>query len=87
MPQATHHLWAQFLLCPELGSPELDSTLQMCPPQGRVEDKENLLRSAGHALCNASQLTIGLLGHEGTPVSHSHHDGHQDTQILLRCGQ
>jgi len=45
-----------------MGSPELDTVLQMGPHQGRVEGKENLPRPAGHTPLNAPQDPIGLLG-------------------------
>jgi len=52
----------QLLIFLEVGSPELDTALQMRPPQGRAEGKENLPRPAGHTLLNAPQDPIGLLG-------------------------
>jgi len=50
----------------ELGSPELDTALQMGPHQGSVEGQENLPRPAGHTPPNAPQDPIGLLGSQGT---------------------
>jgi len=38
-----------------VGSPELDTVLQMRPHQGSVEGKENLPRPAGHTLLDAPQ--------------------------------
>jgi len=48
-----------------MGSPALDTALQMGPHQGSVK-KENLPRPAGHTLLDAPQDAIGLLGRQGT---------------------
>ena len=46
----------------QLGSPALDTGLQMGPHQGRVDGEENLPRPAGHTPLDAPQDPIGLLG-------------------------
>jgi len=50
----------------EQKSPEVDTVLQVWPHQGKLEGKDNLPRPAGHSLFNASQDTVGLLGHRRT---------------------
>jgi len=42
-----------FLILLELGSPELDTVLQMGPHQGKVEGEKNLPPPAGHTLLHA----------------------------------
>ena len=37
----------------------------MWPHLGRIEGEDHLLQYAAHALFNAPQVTIGLLGHKG----------------------
>jgi len=60
----------QLLIFLEVGSPEVDTGLQMRPHQGGVEGKENLPRPAGHTLLNAPQGPIGFLGSQGTLLAH-----------------
>ena len=55
----------------------------MWPHQGRSEGEDHLLLSAGHALFNAPQDTIGLLGHKGTLLTHGQPVLHQDPQVFL----
>ena len=45
----------------ELGSPELDTVLQMCPHQGGPEGEDHLPHLAGRALCITPQSIIGPL--------------------------
>ncbi|KAJ7401573.1 hypothetical protein BTVI_94439 [Pitangus sulphuratus] len=45
----------QFLVFLELGSPELDTALQMWPHQGRVEGQDHLPQPAGDAFPKALQ--------------------------------
>jgi len=61
----------------------VDTVLQMWPHQGRVERKDCLPQSTGHALFNAPQDTIGLLGHRGPLLARGQSLAHQDTQVLL----
>ncbi|PKU38718.1 rna-directed dna polymerase from mobile element jockey- hypothetical protein [Limosa lapponica baueri] len=67
----------------ELGSPELDTVLQMWPQQGRVEGEDNLPQPPGDTFLNASQDAIGLLGHKGTLLTHGHPVVHQDSQVFF----
>ena len=53
------------------------------PHQGRVEGEDHHPQPAGHALPNAPQDTIGLLGHKATLLAHSQPVVHQDIQVLL----
>ena len=69
MLQSPHHPHShlldtvqQLLIFLELGSPELDTALQMRPHQGRVEGKENLPRPAAHTPLDAPQDPVGFLG-------------------------
>ncbi|PKU32480.1 hypothetical protein llap_17216 [Limosa lapponica baueri] len=73
MFQAPNHLCGpllyplqQFSVLLELGSPELDTVLQMGLHQRRAEGQDNLSRPAGHTLPDAPQDAIDLLGHKGT---------------------
>lgn len=50
----------KFLVSHELRSTELDKVLQMLSNVGRVEGKDNLSQSAGHALFNVLQDITGL---------------------------
>lgn len=54
----------------ELRRTELEIMLQMRPHQGRIE-KVHLLQPAVHTPLNASQDTIGLLGHKDIMLAHS----------------
>jgi len=54
-----------------VGSPALDTALQMGPQWGRAEGEETLPRPAAHTPLNASQETTGLLGSQGTLLAHN----------------
>jgi len=90
MLQSPHHPCSplldtlqQLLIFLEVGSPELDTVLQMGPHYGSVEGKENLPGPAGHTLLDASQEPISFLGSQGTLLTHSQPVIHQDTQVPL----
>jgi len=74
----------QLLIFLELGSPALDTALQMGPHQGSVEGEENLPQPAGHTPPNAPQETIGLLGSQGTLLAHGSLVVPQHSQVPLR---
>jgi len=65
-----------------VGSPELDTALQMGPHQGRAEGKENLPRPAGHTPPNAPQVPTGLLDTQSTLLAHGHSVVPQHSQSL-----
>ena len=72
----------------ELTSPELDTVLQICPQQGRVEWKDHHLPPADYNLFNTPQDTMGLFFffcfcHKSTLLAHDQPFVHQDTQVLL----
>ncbi|NXV14564.1 CAHM6 protein, partial [Cepphus grylle] len=62
--------------------PERDTGLQMWPHQGRVEGEDDLPPPACHALLDAPQDAIGLLGHKGTLLAHGYPVVHQDSQVI-----
>ncbi|NXX08915.1 CCD33 protein, partial [Larus smithsonianus] len=74
----------QFPVPLEPGSPELDTALQVQPPQGRAEREDDLPPPAGHNLLDAPQDATGLLGHEGTLLAHGHPVVHQDSRSLSK---
>jgi len=43
----------------------------MWPPRGGVQGEDPIPQPSGHIPFNAPQDTIGLLGHQGTLLSHS----------------
>lgn len=53
----------------------------MWPHQGRVEEEDHLPLLPGNALSDASQDTIGFLGHQGPLLAHGHSVVHQDTWV------
>ena len=61
-----------------LGSPELDTVLQVRPDQGRVEGKDHLPWPAGHTPFNIPQNSTGLTGHKGTLQAYGQPVIHQD---------
>jgi len=66
-----------------LGSPELDTILQVRPNQGRVEGEDHLPWPVGQAPFKAPQDPTGLLGQLGTLLAHCQPAIHQDPQVLL----
>jgi len=68
----------------ELGSPELDTVLQMLPHQGRVEVEDHFPLPASHALFNAPQDPIDLLGYKGILLVHGQPVLHQDPKVLFQ---
>lgn len=73
MPPSLHHRHGSLLDCPQdvhfslvLGSPELDSALQVGPPQCRAVEKDHLPQPAGSTLPHAAQGTDSHLGSKGT---------------------
>lgn len=78
MLRAPHHLCGppqdslkKFIVFLELRNLDLDTVLQMCPHQGRVEGKNHLPQPASHALFNTPQNTIRLLYHTGMLLLHT----------------
>jgi len=68
---------------PVLGSPELDTGLQVGSQQSGVEGQNPLSQPAGHAALDAAQDTVGLLGCERTLMAHVQLFIHQYPQVLL----
>jgi len=66
-----------------LGTPELDTGLQVGSHQSGVEGQNHLPRPAGHASLDAAQDTVGRLGCECTLVAHVKFFIYQYPQILL----
>jgi len=81
MLQVLNHLCGAVFL--ELGSPELNTALQMWPHQDRFQGEDHLPQPSGHALFNARQDTVGFLGHKGTMLARGLPVVYQDTQFLL----
>ena len=48
-----------------------------------VEGEDHLPQTAGNAVPNAPQDTVGLLGHKSTLLAHGQLVVHQDPHILL----
>jgi len=66
----------------EVGSPELDTALQMGPHQGRVEGEENLPWPAAHTPLDAPQDPVSFLGSQGTLLAHGQPVVPQHSQSL-----
>jgi len=90
MLQALHHLCGSLLdplqeipIFYVLGSPELNTQLQVRPDQCRVEREDHFPWPTGHSPFNAPQDPIGLLNHQGTVRAHRQTVIYQDPQVLL----
>jgi len=62
MLQGPHHFCSlplDYKIFLKLGSPEVDTVLQMWPHQVSVEGEDHLPAPTGHTLCNAPQDTVG----------------------------
>ena len=60
----------------------MDTVLYMWSHRGKVEGEVNPSQLASYALLNAFQDNTGLLGHEGTLLTHGI-VVQQDTRVLL----
>ena len=66
-----------------LGSPALDTALQMGLPQCSLEGKDHLSRPAGEPLLNGAQGAVGLLCHTATLLAHGQLVALQGPLVLL----
>ncbi|KAK4831267.1 hypothetical protein QYF61_016737 [Mycteria americana] len=63
--------------------PKLDTGFEVRPHQCRVQGHDHFPSSAGHAIFDTSQDTIGFLGHLGTLLPHIQAAVNQNSQVLL----
>ncbi|GAB0186614.1 mitochondrial enolase superfamily member 1 [Grus japonensis] len=76
-------LLQQFHVLCMLGTPELDTVLQVGSHQNRVEGQDHLPLPAGHASFDAAQDTVGFLGCKRTLPAHVELFINQHPQVLL----
>ena len=73
----------EFYVSPVLRTLHLDAGLQVRSHQCRVEGQDHLPQLAGHTSSDAAQDTVGLLGCEGTLLTHVQLPIHQCSQVLF----
>ncbi|KAK4819006.1 hypothetical protein QYF61_022837 [Mycteria americana] len=67
-----------------VGGPKLNTGFEVQPHQCRVQGHDHFPSPAGHAIFDASQDAIGLLGHLGTLLAHIQPPVDQHPQVLFR---
>ncbi|GAB0205260.1 hypothetical protein GRJ2_002991600 [Grus japonensis] len=73
----------QLHVSPVLGTPDLDTVLQVESHKSRVEGQNHLPRPAGHTSFDAAQDTVGFLGCKRTLLAHVELLINQYPQVLL----
>lgn len=68
-----------------LWHPKLNLVLKVWPQQCQAKGDNQLSNPTGHAVPNAGQDTLGLLGHLSTPQAHVQLVVNQHPQVLF-CG-